>query len=82
MVVNVIHLRMLHVQTTQDFFSFVERPHPSYLVFKFGNILSINNWSYALTFQSYDAVNNTMTIKCPYPSYPLLKFGNVLPISS
>ena len=31
----------------------------------------------ALTFQSYDLINNTITIKCPYPSYRVLKFGSV-----
>ena len=36
----------------------------------------------ALTFQSYDLINNIIAIKCLYPSYPVLNVGNVLPISN
>ena len=43
MAANVMHSRMSHVQTAQDFFYLLKGPDPSYPVLKFGNNLSSRN---------------------------------------
>ena len=90
MVARVTCSRSSHIQITQYiFFIYWKNPDPSYLVLKFSNILSINNWDMIQNVISQRSwpwkakvkgQNKWHQLKGFYSSYLVLKFGNVLPI--
>ena len=47
MLAKVMHSRTPLIQIAQDIFNVLKRPNPCYLVFKFGNIFTINNCNMA-----------------------------------
>ena len=78
-----------HSNRSIYFFHLLKGPDPSYLVFKFSNILPINNWDmtkYVISQRSWPSKvkvigqNKWHQLKGLYSTYLMLKFGNVLPI--